>query len=61
MTSWVPIGGTPFSLVYGIDTLIPVEVDLSTLWVMAFKEENNLDRLRENLDLLDELREKAVV
>jgi len=38
-----------------------MEVDLSSPRVMAFREENNIDNLRENLDLLDEVREKAVV
>ncbi|XP_052176717.1 uncharacterized protein LOC127791027 [Diospyros lotus] len=58
-TSRVPTGETPFSLAYGIDTLIPVEVDLGSPRVMAFREEGNSDRLRENVDLLNELREKA--
>ncbi|XP_052185169.1 uncharacterized protein LOC127796808 [Diospyros lotus] len=60
-TSRVPTRETPFSLAYGTDALIPVEVDLGSPRVMAFKEECNLDCLRENLDLLDELREKAAI
>ena len=53
------MGETPFNLVYGTNALIPVEVDLNSPQVMAFNEGGNLDCLRENLDLLDELREKA--
>ena len=54
-------GETPFSLVYGVDALILVEVDLISPWVMAFSEEKNSDCLRENLDLLDEQREQAAI
>ena len=61
ITSRVSTGETPFSLVYGIDALIRVEVDLVSPRVMAFSEEGNLHCLRENLDLLDELRERVVV
>ena len=61
MTSQVSMGETPFSLVYGTDALIPLEVDLVSPRVRAFSEKGNLDCLRENLDLLNELREQAVV
>ena len=54
-------GETPFSLVDGIDDLIPVKVDLVLPRVIAFSEEGNSDYLRKNLDLLDELRERAAV
>ena len=60
-TSQVSTGETPFSLVYGTDALIPVEVDLVSHRVRAFNKEGNSDCLKENLDLLDELRERAAV
>ena len=60
-TSRVSTGETPFSLVYGIDALILVEVDLVSPRVRAFSKEGNSDYLKENLDLLDELRERAAV
>ena len=46
---------------YGANALIPVEIDLTSPSVMDFSEERNSDCLRENLDLLDELREKAAM
>jgi len=55
------MGEMPFSLVYGTDVLILVEVDLNSPRIMAFREERNADYLRENLDLLDELWEKATM
>ena len=60
-TSRVSTGETPFSLVYRTYALIPVEVDLVSPRVRTFREEGNSDCLKENLDLLDELRERAVV
>ena len=47
-------------MVYGTDALIPVEVDLESPRVQAFQEGENSERLRENLDMIDELRDKAV-
>ena len=56
-TSQVSMGEIPFNLVHGVDALIPVEVDLVSPRVMTFSKEENSNYLRDNLDLLDELRE----
>ena len=48
-------------MVYGTNAFILVEIELTSPRVMAFSEWRNSDCLRENLDLLDELREKTVV
>ncbi|KAL0412167.1 UNVERIFIED_CONTAM: hypothetical protein Slati_3806400 [Sesamum latifolium] len=52
-------GETPFSLVYGTEAIIPAELGVPPHRVMNFSEECNENILRENLDLIEELREKA--
>ncbi|KAL0438611.1 UNVERIFIED_CONTAM: hypothetical protein Slati_2344100 [Sesamum latifolium] len=52
-------GETPFSLVYGTEAIIPAELGMPSHRVMDFSEECNENLLRENLDLIEELREKA--
>ncbi|KAL0458682.1 UNVERIFIED_CONTAM: hypothetical protein Slati_0495400 [Sesamum latifolium] len=52
-------GETPFSLVYGTEAIIPAELGIPSHRVMNFSEECNENLLRENLDLIEELREKA--
>ncbi|KAL0386487.1 UNVERIFIED_CONTAM: hypothetical protein Slati_4546100 [Sesamum latifolium] len=52
-------GETPFSLVYGTEAIIPAELGMPSHKVMNFYEECNENLLRENLDLIEELREKA--
>ncbi|KAL0426583.1 UNVERIFIED_CONTAM: hypothetical protein Slati_2833100 [Sesamum latifolium] len=52
-------GETPFSLVYGTEAIIPAELGMPPHRVMNFSEECNENLLRENLDLIEELREKA--
>ncbi|XP_071699805.1 uncharacterized protein [Rutidosis leptorrhynchoides] len=47
-------GETPFSLVYGIEAIIPAEFRVPTQRVLAFDIENNSSILRENLNLLEE-------
>ena len=58
-TSRVSTGETPFNLVYGTEALIPVEIGLGSLRMAEFNEEANSEALRENLDLIEEHREKA--
>ncbi|KAL0440515.1 UNVERIFIED_CONTAM: hypothetical protein Slati_2534500 [Sesamum latifolium] len=52
-------GESPFSLVYGIEAIIPAELCIPSHSVMNFSEECNENLLRENLDLIEELRDKA--
>ncbi|KAL0433568.1 UNVERIFIED_CONTAM: hypothetical protein Slati_2691100 [Sesamum latifolium] len=49
----------PFSLVYGTEAIIPAELGMPSHRVMNFSKECNENLLRENLDLIEELREKA--
>ncbi|KAL0356050.1 UNVERIFIED_CONTAM: hypothetical protein Sradi_4051900 [Sesamum radiatum] len=53
------IGESPFSLVYSTEAVIPAELSLPSHRVMNFFEECNENLLRENLDLIEELREKG--
>ncbi|KAL0437676.1 UNVERIFIED_CONTAM: hypothetical protein Sradi_0475500 [Sesamum radiatum] len=51
----------PFSLVYGTEAIIPAKLGMPSHRVMNFSEECNKDLLKENLDLIEELREKAFI
>ncbi|KAL0453731.1 UNVERIFIED_CONTAM: hypothetical protein Slati_1351200 [Sesamum latifolium] len=63
IASWTTPRGstreTPFSLVYGTEAIISAELGMPSHRVMIFSEECNENLLRENLDLIEELREKA--
>ncbi|KAL0355560.1 UNVERIFIED_CONTAM: hypothetical protein Sradi_4002900 [Sesamum radiatum] len=52
-------GEIPFSLVYGTEVIISAELGIPSHRVMNFSEECNENLLRESLDLIEELREKA--
>ncbi|XP_068497746.1 uncharacterized protein [Phaseolus vulgaris] len=52
---------TPFSLVYGCDAMIPVEIQESSPRFKNFVAEDSNAERRMNLDLLDEVREEARV
>ncbi|KAL0416135.1 UNVERIFIED_CONTAM: hypothetical protein Slati_3445400 [Sesamum latifolium] len=54
-------GESPFSLVYGTEAIIPAELGIPFHRVMHFSEECNNDLLKESLDLIEELREKAFI
>ncbi|XP_071714304.1 uncharacterized protein [Rutidosis leptorrhynchoides] len=54
-------GETPFSLVYGIEAVIPAEICIPTQRIMAFDIEANSEALRENLNLLEERRLMATI
>lgn len=54
-------GETPYSLVYGTEAVIPVEIGLASPRVINFSEGSNKENLRAALDLLEERREKAYV
>ena len=58
-TARTPTGETPFKLTYGTEAMIPVEVGVTSTRQVAFNEEENDDKLRLNLDCLDEVREEA--
>ena len=58
-TARTPTGETPFKFTYGTEAVIPVEVGVTSTRRVAFSEEENDDKLRLNLDNLDEVREEA--
>ncbi|KAL5565429.1 hypothetical protein UlMin_028593 [Ulmus minor] len=53
------IGETPFSLTYGVDAVVPVELGIPTFRIENFTEENNDVLLALASDLLEEKRDKA--
>ncbi|GKV25969.1 hypothetical protein SLEP1_g35338 [Rubroshorea leprosula] len=58
-TSRTATGETPYHLAFGTETVIPIEIGVPSFRVTHFDEGRNGELLRENLDLLDEVREKA--
>ena len=58
-TARTPTGETPFRLTYGTEAVIPVEVEVTSTRRTTFSKEENDDKLRVNLDCLDEVRDKA--
>ena len=58
----MPIGATPFALVYGVEAMLPIEVEIPSLRVslrgLITDDENRISRLQE-LELLDEHRQVA--
>ncbi|XP_075095240.1 uncharacterized protein LOC142173533 [Nicotiana tabacum] len=60
-TAKISTGETPFSLVYGAEALIPVEIgEPSTRYTHATRESNE-EEMRVNLDLLEERRESTLI
>ncbi|XP_020243327.1 uncharacterized protein LOC109821558 [Asparagus officinalis] len=53
-------GETPFKLAYGAEAVTPIKVSILTIQRQHFDEDMNLEGLRIDLDLLDEIREKAL-
>ncbi|KAL0448745.1 UNVERIFIED_CONTAM: hypothetical protein Slati_1430900 [Sesamum latifolium] len=54
-------GESPFILVYGTEAIIPAELGIPSHRIMHFSEDHNNELLKENLDLLEELSEKAFI
>ena len=50
----LPTGKTPFALAFGTETVIPIELKLPSVRVVAFDEQCNSQDLKANLDLLEE-------
>lgn len=55
------MGKILINLPYGTKAIIPLEVDLLSSQVKAYNEQHNLEDLRMNLDLLEEVRDRASV
>ena len=60
-TSRIPTGETPYSMVYETESVIPVDIGMSSFKTSNFDKENNEAELRLNLDLLNEKRKRAEV
>ena len=60
MTTSVPIGETPFRLMFGIEAFIPVEVGHMNIQIKAYEEQRNHQELNNNLDLIDEVRDETM-
>ena len=58
-TTRTPTGETPFNLTYDAEAVIPVEVGLTSLKREFFDEQDNNDQLKQNLDLVDEVRDQV--
>ena len=54
-------GETPFSLVFGTETVIPEEVGLPSYGVENFTKEENNAAILENLDFLEERRDHSLI
>ncbi|GKV15178.1 hypothetical protein SLEP1_g25980 [Rubroshorea leprosula] len=52
-------GETPYHLAFGTEAVIPIEIGVPSFRVTYFDEGRNGQLLRENLDLLDDVREEA--
>ncbi|KAK3035414.1 hypothetical protein RJ639_032942 [Escallonia herrerae] len=60
-TTRAPTGETPFSLSFGTEALIPIEVGLPSLRLTTYDPVQNEEALPAILDLLDEQREQAAI
>ena len=54
-------GETPFSLTYGVETVIPLKTGFSTLKTSLFNPNSNDNLLERDLDLIEEKKENAMV
>ena len=59
-TTRKPTGVSPFVLTYGMEAVIPTEIDLPTVRT-ATSESTNVESIIRELDGSDELREAAVI
>ncbi|KAK3038001.1 hypothetical protein RJ639_029952 [Escallonia herrerae] len=50
---------TPFLLCYGLEAMLPVEIEVPTIRALHINKENNEVGLRANLDLVEEARTQA--
>ena len=59
-TRRVPMGEIPFRLTFGTEAVIPVEVGLTNIQVKAYEEQRNHQELKNNLGLINEVRNEAL-
>ena len=58
-TAKTTTGETPFSLAYGYEAMIPVEVGLSSLRRLTYNQDQNQELQRIELDLIEEKRDQS--
>jgi hypothetical protein len=58
-TTWTPWGDTSFSLTFGTEVVIPIEVGSLTYRVEHYDLGLNIEGMKLHLDLLEERRDKA--
>ena len=51
----------PYSLAFGFEVIIPLEVNLSIIRIEAYDASHNEEVLTQDLDLADERRENALI
>ena len=54
-------GETPFSMTYGAEAVIPLEIGFPTTRTSSFNSKDNNEQLTRNLDLIEEKRKNAMV
>ena len=54
-------GETPFSITYGAEAVIPLEIGFPTLRTSSFNSSSNDELLEKSLDFIEERRESAMV
>ncbi|XP_074346443.1 uncharacterized protein LOC141685229 [Apium graveolens] len=59
-TSRTETGETPYKLTYGTEARLPIEIGSPSHRVVNFDEVSNIKGLKTNLELLDEVRDRAV-
>lgn len=52
---------TPYSLVYGLEVVIPTEIAVTSTRTTTYDDEVNQDKLRINLDLLEQRQNQAMI
>ena len=52
---------TPFSMTYGVEAVIPLEISFPTSRTSSFNPSDNDEQLKKNLDLIEEKRENVMV
>ena len=59
-TTRVPTGETPFRLTFATETVILVEVGLTSYRVKTYEDQKNQQELNRNLNLIDEVRGEVI-
>ncbi|XP_021612932.1 uncharacterized protein LOC110615399 [Manihot esculenta] len=60
-TPRTPTKETPFALAFGTEAVVPIELQVPTHRVQFNNEDTNSDKLRSNLDALEEIRDEAQI